>query len=207
MVRRHTRRAAYGRQPAGRGLVRRRALFERLSAAEPGGVVVVHAPAGSGKTVLLRSWIEDEGLERRVAWVSVDPDEHDPQRFWLSVVDGLSAVSRKDLLERVMASPEGAREFPVERLSSELDSLDEPLVLVIDDLHELRSAKAVAWFDLFLARLPSQLVVVFATREEPCVGLHRLRLAGEVTELRAADLRFSLEETRELLEVAGIALS
>jgi LuxR family maltose regulon positive regulatory protein len=206
-VRPHTRRAADARAPAGRGLVRRRALFERLSSAEPGGVVVVHAAAGSGKTVLLRSWIEAEGLERRVAWVSVEPDEHDAQRFWLSVVDGLSSVSTMDLLERSAASRDGGREVQVERLASELGALDEPLVLVIDDLHELRAAEAVAWLDQFLARVPSQLVVVFATREEPRVRLHRLRLAGELTELRAADLRFSLEETRELFEVAGIALS
>jgi LuxR family maltose regulon positive regulatory protein len=202
-----THRAAGGRPPSGRGLVRRRALFERLSAAEPGGVVLVHAPAGSGKTVLLRSWIEEGGLQRRPAWVSVEPDEHDAQRFWLSVVEGLSCVSGRDLVDRVTPSPHGGGEVSVERLSSELDSLDEPLVLVIDDLHELRSAQALAWLDAFLARLPSQLVVVLATREEPGVGLHRLRLAGELTELRASDLRFSREETRELLQAAGIALS
>ena len=106
-----------------------------------------------------------------------------------------------------MASPDRGGGVAVERLASELDSLDEPLVLVIDDLHELRSAQAVAWLDLFLARLPSQLVVVLATREEPRVGLHRLRVVGELTELRASDLRFSLEETSALLKAAGIALS
>jgi LuxR family transcriptional regulator, maltose regulon positive regulatory protein len=157
--------------------------------------------------MLLRSWIEEEGLQNRVAWVSVEPGERDAQRFWLSVVDELSALSTQDLVERVMASPDRGEEVAVERLWSELDSIDEPLVLVIDDLHELRSAKAVAWLDLFLARLPSQLVVVLATREEPRVGLHRLRVAGELTELRAPDLRFSLEETRVLLRAAGIALS
>jgi hypothetical protein len=99
-------RAAHRRRPAGRGLVRRGALFGRLSAAEPGGVVVVQAPAGSGKTVLLRSWIEEEGLQNRVAWVSVEPGERDAQRFWLSVVDGLSALSRQDLAERVKGSPD-----------------------------------------------------------------------------------------------------
>jgi LuxR family transcriptional regulator, maltose regulon positive regulatory protein len=190
-----------------RGLVRRRALFGRLSAAGRGGVVVVQAPAGSGKTTLLRSWIEEERLQHQVAWVPVEPDEHDAQRFWHSVVDGLSSLSRNDLVERVTASPDRGGGIAVERLASELDSLDEPLVLVIDDLHELRSVQAVAWLDLFLARLPSQLVVVLATREEPRVGLHRLRVEGELTELRASDLRFSLEETRVLLEAAGIALS
>jgi LuxR family maltose regulon positive regulatory protein len=195
------------RPPAGRGLVRRRALFRRLSAGEPGGVVVVQAPAGSGKTMLLRSWIEAEGFESRVAWVSVEPREHDAERFCVSVAHALSSVSREDFLARVTASPDGDGRVAVERLSSLLDSLEAPLVLVIDDLHELRSAEAIAWLDEFLARLPSQLVVVLATRDEPRVRLHRLRLAGELTELRAAELRFSLEETREVLEMAGIALS
>jgi LuxR family transcriptional regulator, maltose regulon positive regulatory protein len=201
-----TRRAGR-RPPAGRGLVRRRALLERLSAAEPGGVVVIQSLAGSGKTVLLRSWIEEQELERRVAWVCVDPDEHDAQRFWLSVADELSSASRTDLVERVMASPDAGGDIAVDRLSAALDSLDEPVVLVIDDLHELRSAQAVASLDRFLARLPSPLTLVIATREEPHVGLHRLRLAGQLTELRASDLRFSLEETRELLQAAGVALS
>ena len=147
------------------------------------------------------------GLQSRVAWVSVEPDEHDEQRFCLSVADALASVTTQDLLARVTASPDGSVEVAVNRLSSVLESLEAPLVLVIDDLHELRSADAIAWLDEFLARLPSQLVVVFGTRDEPPVRLHRLRLAGELTELGAADLRFSPEETRELLEMAGIGLS
>jgi LuxR family maltose regulon positive regulatory protein len=75
--------------PAGRGahrLVARRALFQRLSAGGSGAVTLVSAPPGSGKTALLRSWIEDARLGDRVAWVSVERDESDAQRFWLSVV-------------------------------------------------------------------------------------------------------------------------
>jgi LuxR family maltose regulon positive regulatory protein len=182
-------------------------LFERLSVAQPGGVVVVQAPAGSGKTMLLRSWIEEEGLHSRVAWVSVEPREHDAERFCVSVADALSSASRSDSLARVTASPDGDGRVAVERLSSLLESLATPLVLVIDELHELRSAEAVAWLDELVARLSSHLLVVLATRDEPRLGLHHLRLAGELTELRTADLRFSLEETRELLEMSGIALS
>jgi LuxR family maltose regulon positive regulatory protein len=201
------RRASLERLPAGCGLVRRGRLLGRLSAAPPGGVVVVNAPAGSGKTMLLRSWIEAEGFRRRVAWVSVEHHERDAQRFWLSVIDELASASGKaELVERV-TPPLDSRGQVVERLLPELGSLEEPLVLVIDDLHELHSAEALGWLELFLARLPSQLLVALATREDPRLGLHRLRLAGELTELRGPDLRFSLEETRELLNAAGIALS
>ena len=77
---------------AGHGLVQREALFERLSAASPGGVVLVCAPAGSGKSVLVRSWAESRGWRDRTAWVPVQRGERDGQRFWLSVIDALSRV-------------------------------------------------------------------------------------------------------------------
>ena len=71
--------------PRGAGVIRRGMLLDRLSAATPGGVTLVCAPAGSGKTMLVRSWIEAAGLEDRIGWVSVERDEHDAQRFWLVV--------------------------------------------------------------------------------------------------------------------------
>ena len=80
-------------------------------------------------------------------------------------------------------------------------------MLVIDDLHELDSEDALGWLEMLLARLPPPLRVVLATREEPALGLHRLRLAGELTELRGSDLRFSLDESRSLLRAGGITLS
>jgi LuxR family maltose regulon positive regulatory protein len=96
----------HGRLPAARGLVPRRPLFDRLSRVGPGEVVLLCAPAGSGKTALLRSWMESEGLADRVAWVSVERAERDAQRFWLSVVDELAgAVVEDGRVERVGATP------------------------------------------------------------------------------------------------------
>jgi LuxR family transcriptional regulator, maltose regulon positive regulatory protein len=188
-------------------MVPRQALFDRLSAA-PGGVILVCAPAGSGKSVLLRSWIEVEGLGERAPWVSVERGERDAQRFWLSVIDAIADVLAPDeLVERVSPSPSFRGEAVVERLLSDLDSLEAPMLLVIEDLHELDSADALHWLELFLARRPSQLRVALSTREEPPLGLHRLRLAGELTELHGPDLRFSVDEARQLMEAAGIALS
>ena len=186
------------RLPAARGLVPRRPLFDRLSAAGPGEVILVCAPAGSGKTVLLRSWVEAEGLADRVAWVSVGRGERDAQRFWLSVIDELAgAVGEDGLVERVGATPAFDGQAVVERLLSDLRlARRQPVVLVIDDLHELRSAEALALLERFLTALPPALRVVLATREDPGLGLHRLRLAGGLTEIRGPDLRFSLEETR-----------
>ena len=197
-------RAGGGAEPR-LALVKRTMLFERLSAASVGGVVLVSAPAGSGKSVLVRSWAEAVGLEDRLGWVSIEPGERDEQRFWLAVTDSLAHVIGLD--EPVAPVPSFRADLVVERLLAELGALDERAVLVIDELHELRSAEALAWLELFLARLPAQLLVVLLTREDPRLGLHRLRLAGELTELRGSDLSFSVDETRELLAASGITLS
>ena len=184
-----------------RGLVPREGLVERLSG--PGGVVLVCAPAGSGKTVLVRSWVRDSGL--RAGWVSVERGERDAQRFWLSLIDALAAAV--PAVERVDPAPSFRGEALVEGLLAELALVEEPAVLVIDDLHELDSAEARQWLEVLLARLPPALRIVLSTREEPRLGLHRLRLAGELIEVRAPDLRFSLAETQRLLQAAGIGLS
>jgi LuxR family maltose regulon positive regulatory protein len=167
--------------------------------------VLVCAPAGSGKTVLLRSWIEATGLEDHVGWVSVERAERDAQRFWLSVIDALAGAA--DVVERVAPAPTFQGRAVVEQVLADLELLEDPAALVIDDLHELESADALEWLELFLAGLPCGLRVVLATREDPRLGLHRLRLSGQLTELRAPDLRFSVEETVELLRAEGITLS
>ena len=189
-------------------LVSRPALFGLLSAGVEGGVVLVAAPAGSGKTVLLRSWIEDAGLDERVAWVSIDRGERDPQRFWLSVVEKLRSVGEAhELVTELAPSPDFDGAVLVARLVSQLDSLQRALVLVLDDVHELQSPDAHAQLELLLARRPPLLHVVLASRHDPQLGLHRLRLNQQLTEIRASDLQFTLQETRELLATSGIVLS
>ena len=183
----------------------RPALFERLSAAAPGTVTLVCAPAGSGKTALLRSWAAD--ADEAVAWVTVERGERDAQRFWLSLIDALADAAGDEVIERVSPAPSFAGAAVVERFVAQLDRLEEPLELVIDDLHELGSEDALAWLEVLLARVPAQLRVLLATRKEAALGLHRLRVAGELTELRGPDLRFALDETRGLLRASGISVS
>ncbi|MBV9048588.1 MAG: hypothetical protein JOY58_09990, partial [Solirubrobacterales bacterium] len=188
-----------------RGLIDRKPLLDRLSAIPTTGVVLVCAPAGSGKSMLVRSWAESEGLPDRVAWVSVERGQRDEQRFWQSAVDALSRVVGFDERSAPWLGFRG--ELVVERLLAELDAVDEPMMLVIDDLHELQSVEALRSLELLAARLPAAVRLVLITREEARLGLHRLRLAGELTELRAPDLSFSEEETRALVEASGVVLS
>lgn len=158
--------------------------------------------------MLLRSWIEETGLAQRVAWVSVPGEERDPQRFWLTVADALrSTPGGGPLVRALTAAPELDAWGVVERLAADLAALEDQLWLVIDDVHELRSGEARRQLELLLLRSPAQIRYVLAARHDPRLGLHRLRLEGDLTEIRAADLRFSLEESRELLQATGVELS
>jgi LuxR family maltose regulon positive regulatory protein len=186
-------------------LIRRQALFERL--AEARRVTIVSAPAGSGKTLLLRSWLAEAGLEARAAWTTVRRDERDGQRFWESVLDALAGIADHEPAASLSEARDSRSEALAERLLRTLHPVEEPAVLVIDDLQELKSADGLASLERMLEHLPPHLRVVLLTRVNPALGLHRLRLAGTLTELRAADLSFSLEETRELLAASGVALS
>jgi LuxR family transcriptional regulator, maltose regulon positive regulatory protein len=169
---------------------------------------MVSAAAGSGKTILLRSWIAEAGLDEQVAWVTVQGEERDPQRFWISVADALRGTAAgSDLVRPLTAAPDLDGWAIVEWLLQDLHSLRDRVWLVIDDVHELRSSHALHQLELLLMRAPSQLRFVLASRRDLQLGLHRLRLAGELTELRAPDLRFALEESRDLLEAAGVRLS
>ena len=169
---------------------------------------MVSAPPGSGKTVLLRSWIDAAGLAERAAWVPVGRDERDPQRLWLSVLGALRQTTPgSQLVRELTAAPDLEGWAMVERLLKDLAPLDERLWLVIDDVHELGSDEARRQLELLLMRAPEELRFVLATRYDVRLGLHRLRLEGELTEVRADDLRFSLAEARELMAAAGVRLT
>ncbi|MFJ4654424.1 LuxR C-terminal-related transcriptional regulator [Nocardia sp. NPDC088792] len=188
----------------GAGLVARRGLFEQLGAAR---VTVVSAPAGSGKTMLLRSWICASDLAERAAWVPVRRGERDPQRFWLSVADALRATAvGSGLVQATTAAPELDGWALVERLLEDLAPLQERIWLVIDDVHELDTAESLRQLELLIMRAPSRLRFVLATRHDLGLGLHRMRVEGALAEIRAADLRFDQAEARELFAGAGIEL-
>ena len=188
----------------GGGVVARCALFGRLTQAER--VVQISAPAGSGKTVLMRSWIAEAGLDRHAAWVTVDSEERNPRRFWISVADALRGTAAGSALVRPLtAAPDLDGWALVERLLADLAPLQDRLWLVIDDAHLLGSG-VLPQLELLVLRAPPELRFVLTTRHDLRLGLHRLRLQGELTEIRTADLRFSLGEARALFGTAGVEL-
>jgi LuxR family transcriptional regulator, maltose regulon positive regulatory protein len=179
--------------------------FDRATAAK---VTLVSAPAGSGKTSLLRAWADGPGRSYRLAVVQVRRDQQDSQQFWLAVLGAIRQASGSPGEgEQLAATPDFNDAAIGDRVLSELAGHLDRTFLVIDDLHELTSPQALIELSRLLQKLPQHVHAILTTRRDLPLRLHKLRLAGELAEIRAADLRFTESETRQFLEASGIVLS
>jgi LuxR family maltose regulon positive regulatory protein len=191
----------------------RPALRELLDQATPAQVIVVSAPAGSGKTLLLADWVrQDEGLE--TAWISLDADDNDPRRLWLAVLAALLALpspSRRRRLQRVAAMAQGAQgargDDLVAELADALDDPESPVRVVLDDVHELTAREVLRDLTRLIRRSPAGVRLVLASRTDPPISVPRLRLEGRLHEIRADVLRFTLDDTAAMLRATGLELT
>jgi LuxR family maltose regulon positive regulatory protein len=194
--------------PASPRLIDRGDLLAALDRAAARTVTIISAPAGSGKTSLVRAWADAQGDRRRLAILQVQRDQQDAQQFWLALLDavrdGSAATGRAG---PPAATPGFNPSAMVDRVLAELADASADITLVIDDLHELKSPEALAQLTQVLTNLPPRVHAMLTTRHDLRLGLHQLRLAGELSEIRAADLRFTERETRLLLAASGIELS
>ena len=184
--------------------VLRRRLFDRLG--DAGRVTTVTGPAGSGKSQLVRSWLAEAGLTGDAAWVSTEGSDEGAPAFWIAVADalaGTAAGSRR--FTAVSAAPDLDPWAVMERVLAELATLDDPVWLVIDEA-DLLSDEVLDQLRRVLWEAPSPLRFVLIGRRDMDLGLHRLRLEGELTEVRASDLQFTLAEADELFASAGVEL-
>jgi LuxR family transcriptional regulator, maltose regulon positive regulatory protein len=186
-------------------LILRPRLLELLSAPPDGGLTLVCAPAGFGKTVLLRSWTSGVRRPGPVAWLSLEADDNDPARFWAYVT---AALERAGALPAGAAGPPAAPGADVELapLLNALEGLQAPAVLVLDDFHEIGDEAILRGVQYLIRHCPPRLRLVIAARADPRLELHQLRTSGRLTELRVAELAFTVEEAAELLGVQGLAL-
>ncbi len=179
--------------------------MDRATAAK---VTLISAPAGSGKTSLLRAWADGPGQPYRLAVVQVRRDQQDSQQFWLAVLGAIRAASgTPGEGEQLAATPDFNEAAIGERVLTELAEHRDRTFLVIDDLHELTSPEALTQLTRLLEKLPQHVHAILATRRDLPLRLHKLRLAGGLAEIRAADLRFTQRETHQFLATSGIALS
>lgn len=190
------------------GIVLRPHLIEQLNQGLHRQVTLVSAPAGFGKTTLVAEWVA--ACERPVAWLSLDREDNDPTRFLAYLIAALQTVS-VNIGNRTMSLLQTPQPPPVEwiltNLLNEISAVPENFILVLDDYHVIDSKPVASALNFLLAHLPVQMHLVIVTRQDPDLPLSQLRVRDQLTELRAADLRFTLDEAASFLnQVMGMHL-
>jgi len=199
--------------PAIPRLIDRGDLLAALDTAATRKVTIISAPAGHGKTSLLRAWADRPRQPYRLAVVQVRRDQQDAQDFFLALLESVRRASRGAArgapasAQAPAATPDFHAPAMVDRVLAELADDGGDVMLVIEDLHELNSPEALGQLTRLLTNLPAGVHALLSTRHDLPLRLHRLRLAGELAEIRAADLRFTEDETRALLAASDIKLS
>ncbi len=198
--------------PARLNMVTRPRLTQRMNTALRGTLTLIVAPAGWGKTTLLSAWHADANPGVwPLAWVSLDEGDNDPIRFWTYVISSLNTLHPgvgETALALMYASSSPPIEDVLTSLLNALIQLSTETVLVLDDYHLIGAQPIHDALTYLVEHLPSNVHLVIASRSDPLLPLARLRARSALTELRAANLRFTAEETTAFLtEVMGLSLS
>jgi len=179
-------------------IVRRRRLIETLDRGFDGSVILVSAPAGFGKTTVISSWIEE--CRQATAWLSIDNGENDPAVFLIYLVAALQTIDDR-IGETLSATLQASDSLNVRnvlaRIINDLSAVEDDVLLVIDDYHLITSTEVHDILMLLIDHMPPNMYIVISTREDPPLNLVRLRASGQLLEVRAKDLRFTLSEIEE----------
>ena len=199
--------------PIQASLVRRPRLVRALENGYRAGkhVTLVSAPAGFGKTTLMREWITDPDLAKPFGWLSLDEGDNDPVRFLVYLVSAIQKVI-PELGQSILATLNGSQIPPlldlVETLINKISIVEQPFLIVLDDYHLIKKVEVHSALQLLLKRQPACLHLVIITREDPPFALPRMRVQGLLTEIRERDLRFTPLEAQDfLVRTMGLELS
>ena len=204
--------------PTRPNLVPRSRLLEKLNAGMHRKVTLISAPAGFGKTSLVTEWLDnvrlDTTTENRIAWLSLDEDDNDLVRFLtylvtaLNQAEGAEATFGKGALSMLQSSQPPSTKSILTELINEIAGVTARINLVLDDYHLIDTQTIHDALAFLIENQPQQMCLIIATREDPLLPLARLRAKDQLTELRAADLRFVSSEAAEFLnQVMGLNLS
>jgi LuxR family maltose regulon positive regulatory protein len=203
-------------------LVSRSRLIERLNEGLHRKLTLISAPAGFGKSTLISEWVEDFRLdgeeeslsEYRIAWLSLDEGDKDLARFLayfiaaLNRVEGIEAKVGESALNMLQSPQPPPTEAALTPLINEITTIPDRIILILDDYHLIDAQPVHDAVSFLLENIPPQMHLVIATREDPHLQLSRLRARGQLTEIRATDLRFTFSETAKFLnQVMGLNLS
>src|SRR6266571_3711586 len=184
-------------------------LLERLNEGLHRKLILIAAPAGFGKTTLVSEWVE--GIEQPTAWLSLDEEDNDPILFLTYLVAALQTIAPNigEGVSGVLQSPQPPPTASIlTALLNEITTIPDHFVLVLDDYHVIDAKPVDHALTFLLEHLPPQMHLVIATREDPQLPLARLRARGQLTELRATDLRFTPSEAAGFLNQGmGLNLS
>jgi LuxR family transcriptional regulator, maltose regulon positive regulatory protein len=206
-------------------LVPRPRLIKQLNAGLHRKLTLVSAPAGFGKTTVVTEWLDhmqagaqEAPIKNWLTWLSLDKGDNDPARFLTYFVAALNRIDGLETLgEGALTMLQSSQPPPIEAVLTPLineivgltgTALVDKIILVLDDFHLIDTQPIQDSLNFLLENLPPQLHLVITTREDPLLPLARLRARGQLTELRAADLRFTSAEAAEFLnQVMGLDLS
>ena len=184
-------------------MVERAGITRALEEGPRARLTLFEAPAGYGKSTTIRSWCATQ--EAVLAWVTLDSGDDDPVRMWTYIA---TAVERAvpglahPVLKRLEV-PGSSVEYAADELLTMLGRRRKPVILVLDDLHTVTDHDSLATIDHALRHLPDNVHMVIGTRVDPPLAIPRMRAAQELTELRASDLAFTVDEAHTLLVERG----
>jgi len=194
--------------PARPGALQRTRLIDRLERGLHGRLTLIAAPAGFGKTTLVSEWITTN--DRPVAWLSLDAGDSDPKQFLSYFIAALQTIDQS-IGEKVLSMLQSAQPASISSflplLINDLTAIHKAFVLVLDDYHLVDNSAVDEALAFLLDHQPPPMHLIMTTREDPQLPLSRLRVRGQLTEIRAKDLRFTPSEAADFLDrVMGLKL-